>query len=510
MSRRNEAISRLGIEYPIIQGPFGGGLSTSRLVAAVSNLGGLGSFGAYHLAPAAIGPLAAEIRGQTAKPFALNLWVSDHDEGGERIDQAEFDRIFDIFRPYFRELDVDKPAMPARYGQSFGDQAAALIEAAPEPVSGARQAIDPETAAQLEALGYLGTAPSRPLGDERALLEVSGVDPSALSGDIDQASTASGFKLSHQYEQSAAIYREVIARHPDSVVLLMRLSNVLSELDADDERFEILTKVIALDPEMASAYSDLAHIVFKRGDPARAEQLLATSLRIAPCTAGPRATLAYLAAHRNDHARELQLLEEGVEQCPPHNGLLNSYAYALATSPDSALRNGEEALRLAKQINQGEPRERPDYLDTLACAYAEVGDFANAVRVGEQTLAVLDPAGDPRLAADLHRLGPERGALGLRKVRARRREPREPDLAAGARRLGIDLPHVLDVVGRRRVVDRVHRDRFGVVVDRDVGRAAKRQLDAGGRAAASREGVDDRLVVRADDRRTLGEVLGHG
>jgi len=178
----------------------------------------------------------------------------------------------------------------------------ALIEAAPEPVSGARQAIDPETAAQLEALGYLGTAPSRPLGDERALLEVSGVDPSALSGDIDQASTASGFKLSHQYEQSAAIYREVIARHPDSVVLLMRLSNVLSELDADDERFEILTKVIALDPEMASAYSDLAHIVFKRGDPARAEQLLATSLRIAPCTAGPRATLAYLAAHRNDHA----------------------------------------------------------------------------------------------------------------------------------------------------------------------------------------------------------------
>jgi len=276
----------------------------------------------------------------------------------------------------------------------------ALIEAAPAPVSGARQAIDPDTAAQLEALGYLATAPSRPLGDERALLEVSGIDPSALSGDIDRVSTASGFNLSHQYEQSAAIYREVIARYPDSVVLLMRLSNVLSELDADDERFEILTKVIALDPEMASAYSDLAHIVFKRGDPAQAEQLLATSLRIAPCTAGPRATLAYLAAHRNDHARELQLLEEGVEQCPPHNGLLNSYAYALATSPDSELRNGEEALRLAKQINQAEPRERPDYLDTLACAYAEVGDFASAVRVGERTLALVDPAGDPRLAAE--------------------------------------------------------------------------------------------------------------
>ena len=45
--------SRLGIEYPIIQGPLGG-LSTQRLTAAVSNFGGLGSFGAHGLSPSAI------------------------------------------------------------------------------------------------------------------------------------------------------------------------------------------------------------------------------------------------------------------------------------------------------------------------------------------------------------------------------------------------------------------------------------------------------------------------
>jgi len=38
----------LGIEYPIIQGPLGG-LSSQRLTAAVSNFGGLGSFGAHVL-----------------------------------------------------------------------------------------------------------------------------------------------------------------------------------------------------------------------------------------------------------------------------------------------------------------------------------------------------------------------------------------------------------------------------------------------------------------------------
>jgi nitronate monooxygenase len=45
--------SRLGIEYPIIQGPLGG-LSTQRLTATVSNFGGLGSFGAHGLSPSAI------------------------------------------------------------------------------------------------------------------------------------------------------------------------------------------------------------------------------------------------------------------------------------------------------------------------------------------------------------------------------------------------------------------------------------------------------------------------
>jgi len=42
---------RLGVAYPIIQGPFGPGSSSVRLTAAVSNAGGSGSFGANDLGP---------------------------------------------------------------------------------------------------------------------------------------------------------------------------------------------------------------------------------------------------------------------------------------------------------------------------------------------------------------------------------------------------------------------------------------------------------------------------
>ena len=82
MANTNEATRRLGIEHPIVLGPFGGGMSSVRLAAAVSNLGGLGSFGAHSLAPDDIVRVTREIRAETSRPFAMNLWVSDHDRGG--------------------------------------------------------------------------------------------------------------------------------------------------------------------------------------------------------------------------------------------------------------------------------------------------------------------------------------------------------------------------------------------------------------------------------------------
>lgn len=128
---RNEATRRLGIEHPIVQGPFGGGLSSVELAATVSNLGGLGSFGAHMLPPERIGPLVAELRAATARPFAVNLWVSDHDEGGLALDEASFARWWPLFEPWFRELGVPRPQRMERGHPSFDAQIEALLEARP-------------------------------------------------------------------------------------------------------------------------------------------------------------------------------------------------------------------------------------------------------------------------------------------------------------------------------------------------------------------------------------------
>ena len=63
-----------GIEYPIIQGALGGGLSRAELVSAVSNAGGLGTITSLNYATA--GELRQEIKktkSMTDKPFAVNV-----------------------------------------------------------------------------------------------------------------------------------------------------------------------------------------------------------------------------------------------------------------------------------------------------------------------------------------------------------------------------------------------------------------------------------------------------
>ncbi len=135
MTTRTDITARLGIRHPIIQGPFGGGLSTTRLAATVSNAGGLGSYGAHNLSPAEIHDIVSRLRVATDQPFAINLWVSDHDAGGLSLTPEGFETALRRFQPFYDELGIAAPAMPDRITWRFEDQIDALIEAAPRVFS---------------------------------------------------------------------------------------------------------------------------------------------------------------------------------------------------------------------------------------------------------------------------------------------------------------------------------------------------------------------------------------
>ena len=115
---QNQLTARLGIDYPIIQGPLGG-LSSQRLTAAVSNFGGLGSFGAHGLAPEEIKDVIAEIRSLTAKPFAMNLWVSMEDEGARTSDESAFNRSLAPLASPSRRLGSASPCVQTVFSDAI-------------------------------------------------------------------------------------------------------------------------------------------------------------------------------------------------------------------------------------------------------------------------------------------------------------------------------------------------------------------------------------------------------
>lgn len=78
---------------------------------------------------------------------------------------------------------------------------------------------------------------------------------------------------------------------------------------------------------------------------------------------------------------------------------LNNLAWILATHPDEKLRDGKEAVRLAERACQLTHSARPLMLGTLAAAYAETGQFTNAVETARRAETLAAQQGDAGLAA---------------------------------------------------------------------------------------------------------------
>ena len=76
----------------------------------------------------------------------------------------------------------------------------------------------------------------------------------------------------------------------------------------------------------------------------------------------------------------------------------------LATYPDSAILNGEDAVRFAARACELTNRKEPMFIGTLAAAYAEAGRFDDAVRTGNEAAALAESLGQTELAATNRRL----------------------------------------------------------------------------------------------------------
>jgi tetratricopeptide (TPR) repeat protein len=111
---------------------------------------------------------------------------------------------------------------------------------------------------------------------------------------------------------------------------------------------------------------------------------------------------AEMLMEKGEYARSLVAYEEAIRLGQKHYNGYNGKAYLLAVCPDANLRDGKQAITLAKKALElaEDNGDRVNILDTLACAYAEVGDFENAVKMAEEAMK----KGRPSMKAEFEKM----------------------------------------------------------------------------------------------------------
>src|SRR6266496_2600170 len=184
-------------------------------------------------------------------------------------------------------------------------------------------------------------------------------------------------------------------------VIENNLANALARRGLPSEAVGHYEKAVKLRPGYGDPYLNLGTVLFQQGRISDAIAQWQMALATQPNDAGFHTALgnAFLKGELpKDAIAEYEHAARISTQDPvPRNNL----AWLLATSSDASIRDGNRAIELAKQAVRLSHGKDPNYLRTLAAAFAESGRFAEAKETAQQALQVAERGSNSTLASAL-------------------------------------------------------------------------------------------------------------
>jgi tetratricopeptide (TPR) repeat protein len=236
-------------------------------------------------------------------------------------------------------------------------------------------------------------------------------------------------------DQAIACFQKTLEIEPDYAQGHCNLGDALLQLGKTDEAVVHFQRAVEIQPDYAKAHYDLANVLFDQGhldeavghyqkaletdsDFVEARFNLGNALlnlgRLDEAVAAYKKVLdlkpGYVGARNNLGAALMQAgrTKEAMDeyqmalQTQPENvDALNNLAWALATCPQASLRDGANAVALAQKAVRLSGGENPLMLRTLAAAYAETGQYSEAVETARHALRLAVAAGGVALAGSL-------------------------------------------------------------------------------------------------------------
>jgi Flp pilus assembly protein TadD len=165
-------------------------------------------------------------------------------------------------------------------------------------------------------------------------------------------------------------------------------------------RLFLIVKAIQLESTNLSALITRGTAFAQMGDLVKACNDLDEVIRLNPENGVAYANRGLLRAWREDYASAVADCTKATELEPKLATAHNNLAWILATCPDDHIRDGQRALKHAKKACDLSAWNKWSSLGTLAAAYAELGDFKQAVKYQTQAITGGKIPDKDRKAAD--------------------------------------------------------------------------------------------------------------
>jgi tetratricopeptide (TPR) repeat protein len=196
-----------------------------------------------------------------------------------------------------------------------------------------------------------------------------------------------------EYREARRTAEKELRNEPTNPAFLEVLGMACVELRDYDRAMEAYTKAIRYGPRQPSVYHNRGNLYDIRKDWVHAIEDFSKAIEIAPSLPEPYYSRARCYLAQCQYRKAQADFEESYRR-----GFGNlaacGLAHLLATCPDTANRDGKRALVLALKICESTDYNNPFYVDVLAMAYAESGNWKEAVIRAEQAIKIAEKKDD--------------------------------------------------------------------------------------------------------------------
>jgi tetratricopeptide (TPR) repeat protein len=201
-------------------------------------------------------------------------------------------------------------------------------------------------------------------------------------------------------EEATAHFGTSVRLKPESAAAHFNFGTALTVAGRLDEAIEQYQRALQIKPDYGLAHNNLGNVLLRRENPGEALHHFREALRLDPSNAEAHYNVGSVLRSRGDLAEAAGQFRQAVQLKPDWIPAVASIAWLLATAPDAALRDANQAILFAEHAADLTGRRDASALDILAAAYAAAGQFDRAVAVSEAALGMKP---DAALAAAIRR-----------------------------------------------------------------------------------------------------------